>query len=267
MAVIFEYSDYKQFIKDIIRLHEAERGFQSRLATAAGCQRSYLSQVLNRKAHLMPDHVWGLATMLGLSVLERDQFMDLLTYAKAVSQQLKASMLSQLEARRQKQFNLEQRLNANAVDQNVLNSSYYATWIPSAVHVLLSVPRYQTPDAIAVRLKLDVSQVVGALSTLEGANLAFHDRGRWHQSKQSIHLPRDAVMTSSNHCNWRMKAMLDIQSSVHEGVHYTGIHSLSLSDETKIRGMIVEFLRQTRECIAPSPEEEVVCFNLDFFKL
>ena len=60
---IFEFNSYKSYLSHYIET-SGRRGLISELAKAAGCTHSYLSQVLNGKPELTPDHAWALADHL-----------------------------------------------------------------------------------------------------------------------------------------------------------------------------------------------------------
>jgi len=60
MANVFNHLDYKDFLKIQIEENHEAYGYKSRLAKAANCQKSFLSQVLNSHIHLTPEHAVGL---------------------------------------------------------------------------------------------------------------------------------------------------------------------------------------------------------------
>ncbi|MFX6794117.1 hypothetical protein ABTH15_20060, partial [Acinetobacter baumannii] len=75
--------DYKQFLLLQVAAHAGEYGYKSKLAVAAGCQKSFFSQVLNAHVHRTPEHALGLARFWKLNRLERDYFLELVNHARA----------------------------------------------------------------------------------------------------------------------------------------------------------------------------------------
>jgi len=61
LTSLFSSENYKAYLKSVLDGPGKERGYQSRLAEAAGCQRSYLSQVVHSTPHLTPEHAMGMA--------------------------------------------------------------------------------------------------------------------------------------------------------------------------------------------------------------
>jgi hypothetical protein len=133
------------------------------------------------------------------------------------------------------------------------------------VHVLLTIPDFQTANAIATRLNLPMTMIQSALEELARIGLAMKKGNFWHPTQNDIHLPKDSVLTSINLSNWRGRAILDSYKREAGAVHYTAIHSLSRSDCEKIKEMVLQFLDQTRAVVRPSKEEELACITLDWF--
>lgn len=73
-------------------------------------------------------------------------------------------------------------------------------------------------------------------------------------------------MSLANHQNWRLKATLDSTTDTN-GIHYTSIQTLSEKDFNKIKKLLMTGIEQTRRIIEPSTPEQLVCMNLDFFKV
>jgi hypothetical protein len=121
-------------------------------------------------------------------------------------------------------------------------------------------------QAIARRLSLTEELVRTHLLALEEMGIAKKGAGGWELVLGSIHLPQNSPMNFVNHQNWRLKACLDSMSPA-DGVHYTSVQSLSTADFAEIKRILLSALDQSRRIIEPSVSEELVCFNLDWFKL
>src|SRR5436309_16129314 len=86
---LFTYTSYKAYLIDRIEQNKDLRGYQSQLARAAGCQRSFLSQVLNGKFDLSREHAAELSRFWGLDPLETEYFIGLVDLARAGSGHLR----------------------------------------------------------------------------------------------------------------------------------------------------------------------------------
>lgn len=76
--ILYNYQDYKSYLRDRCAERSSARGFQSLLAKAAGCQAPFISQMLRSHVHITPDHACGLAEFLGLDEVETEYFLNLL---------------------------------------------------------------------------------------------------------------------------------------------------------------------------------------------
>src|ERR1700761_9610789 len=78
----YAYRDYRKYLLDFVEQTDA-RGMKSHLASAAGCQRSFLSQVLSGAVNMTLEQALGMAKYIGLSASETDYFYSLVGLARA----------------------------------------------------------------------------------------------------------------------------------------------------------------------------------------
>lgn len=144
---------------------------------------------------------------------------------------------------------------------------YYATWLMPAIQVVVSVPEFQTTQAVSKRLNVPLETVQKSLQTLSDIGLVELENGRWRSTHRSLHTPKTSQFVKTYHSNWRLRAMHRAQESIEEGVHYTAVCALAKKDIVRLEQLTQEFIQQTRAVIEPSPEEEVVCMCVDIFKV
>jgi uncharacterized protein (TIGR02147 family) len=262
----FACDDYKDYLRKKLADPDAGWGSVTRLADAAGCQRSFLSRVLNGPIHLTPDHGHGLCEHWELTRAESEFFMLLLEKERASTQRYRKHIEAKLGALKREQENLSLRLNRPAPDMGQKEMVYYSAWHWSAVHIAVSIPELQTIPAIARRLQLPESLVASTLATLEGLGLVKRDGQRWGFASSELHLPKNSPLSSLHHSNWRQRATLDSQDASGSGVHFTVVQSMSLKAFEKIRRYAVEFVETASREAGPSKEEELVCIACDVFK-
>ncbi len=264
---VFSYRQYKLYLEALIQAAEPRHGYVSKLAKAALCQRSYLSQVVHGSAHLTPDHGLGLCRFLRLSDEETDYFFLLLDHARAASPALQERINAKIEARLKERADLAKRVEAKTVDITAQETRYYSSWHWMALHLVVSIPGYQTLPAIAERLNLSESFVLQGLEQLRRLNYVEKREGRWIYSGDNLHLSRESPSVTLHHNNWRQRGVLDSAMTNLESVHYTSVFSLSLKDQELLRSRILSWIDESRKIIGPSSSEELVCFCLDFFKV
>jgi uncharacterized protein (TIGR02147 family) len=267
MANIYEYSSYKEFIRDLIKENSGHRGYQAKLARAAGCQPSYLSQALTGKAELHSDHAAKMAVFLGMTPNETEFLIELVHLAKATSTNLKNILLNKIERLKKEHTELAHRISGVQKISESIENFYFSTWFWSAIHVATSVPEYQTASALAERFHLPLQLVHEVLEKLQKVGFVQYRNSKWQYQGGAAHLARESFMTEMNHMHWRQRALLDVQIPSTEALHYTSVFTMSKSDATKIRELLIETIKNSRLLSDPSEAEEIFCMNFDFFKV
>ena len=87
--------------------------------------------------------------------------------------------------------------------------------------------------------------------------------GRWKISNAHIHLPAGAPWIRAHHMNWRLRVHEHAARGDRDDLRFTGVHSVSRDDYSRIRGLLVEALERVKEIERPSKEEALVAINLD----
>lgn len=252
--------DYVAFLAQALE----ERGEKGQLAEVAGCQPAYLSQVLAGRAHLTPEHAERISTHWDLDALESEYFFNLVLLARAGTASLRARLTAKLKdlrrewSRRGETF---AKPSLSAADRALI---YYSDWLVSAVHMLLTMPRVKTAEAVAERLDVEPARVLTACHQLEKIGLITAVDKGWRVTDASVHAPDPSVESEMHHRNWRLHSL---QHSEHRSVRYTSVHTLSLADFQKITDVLDAAIQRTREIIEPSREDVAACLIMDYFRL
>ncbi|NRA63976.1 MAG: TIGR02147 family protein [Pseudobacteriovorax sp.] len=267
MINIFRYLDYRKYLKQVIHKDESTRGFQGRLASAAGCQRSYLSQVLNGSQNLTLEHAMGIADFLDLSDLEVDYFILLIQYQKISQPELKTKIKGKLNQTRARAENLKDRLSDRDILSIEAEQMYFSNWYWSAIHLLLGIDGISKPSDIARYLDLPEELVLETLRGLAAIDLVKYLGGqRWQPNPNHIHLAKDSPLIKQHHNNWRLKS-LDGQSQHPDGFQFSAAITIGKNDLAILKGMILRFIDEIGSLVDPSPAEELVNFNIDLLPL
>lgn len=263
---IYQFKDYKSFIIKKIQDNAHIKGYRSQLALAAGCGRSFMSQALNSHIHLTLDHGAGLCEFWDLDNERTDYFLDLMNFERAASRPLRKSLQKRLDAQRAASRRVGKRpMESEALSAGLKEALYYSSWHTAAVHVLTTVPGYQTVRAIAQRLELPSSLVERTLRDLESIGLVQMEKDKWVVKGGSVHLPKASPLSSINQSNWRDRAVRHLGSNPHDGIHYSAIFALSKTDSERLYKLLQEAIEKVVSVVGPSEEEDLVCFNVDYF--
>jgi uncharacterized protein (TIGR02147 family) len=263
----FAYKSYKQFLSDLIENSERSWGGISRLADAAGCQRSYLSRVLSAELHLTPDHLYGICSWLKLAENETEYLLTILEEERASTLSYR-ERLKEKSTRLRKQHNeLQNKVNRPLAPLDEKDYIYYSTWLFSALHILVSITAYQTTKEIASRLQLPVATAEHMLKQLQAWELIKFQKGKWSFSSAERHVPKRSPLVSFHHQNWRQRAVMDAQNPETDGVHFTVVQSMNEAAYKKIQTRLLDLIEEASKIAGPSPAEKLVCFTADFFEV
>lgn len=264
---VFNHLDYKKFLRELIKANRDHRGYQSRLCQAMGCSNSLLSQVVNGEVQLTLEHSHKLGKFLGLNESEHQYLLTLIQYARAGTPDLRDYLLKQLTDLQEKFNQLSTRLSQQKTKLDERGTQIYCRhWSYPAIHIVLNIPRYRRPEAIAELLTLPVAQVVQVLADLKDLGLAKKVRNEWAPGEASLHIPKGSPSAPFIHANWRYRTIGKILERPHDGTHYSGVHAMEAKTYRKIKSELVEILARFRSEIADAKSEELVFMSVDLFQ-
>lgn len=265
---VFDFKDYKSFL---LALNQ-DGGFSiTQLAEAAGCQRSYLSRVINGPLHLTPDQCFLLTSFLHLNESEAQHLHSLLEYDRASAHAYRQTIADRIKRERTKHLELKSQVRGQIPMANhEVNhhwQTYYSSWLYAALHIAVSVPALQTLESLAARFRLDEAMLESYLAQLQVMGLVEHKDKRWKWKSGDIHLPKENPLTVQSHQNWILKAQENIQLRDPQSIHYSVVQSLSADDYDELLRVITKWINDFNKKTGPSRPEEVACLHLDFFKV
>lgn len=275
-ARIFEFSDYKEFLKtQIEEVSKHVPSYKAKLARAIGTPASFLSQVLHSHIQLNLDHGVKLARYLDFNEESTEYLLLLIQLSRATSSELRVYIEKKMKALAYKNNDLSQRFAKPQLDSNSEQVTYYSNWVVASIHMLLTITEYQNSETsvsrVAERLQLPEPIAKGYIDTLEKLGLIEKTMKNrkllWQTTQKSIHLSKDHPLSPINHIQWRQYAFRNPYNIGLSGFHYTAVHSLSRSDMDVIQNIFTKTIEQSRDIVKDSKEEEIACLCFDFFKI
>lgn len=264
---IYSFDNYKDYLREVISNSEISWGYISKMADAAGCQRSYLSRSLNSKVHLTMDHAFHIARFLSLNEGETDFFMCLVEVERAATPEYRQKVISRLKQIKEEQLDLHKLSKRPQVNLGEKEFIYYSNWIMSALHIIVSIPEFQTTRAIAEKLQIDLQMAESFLQQLVEFNLIRKEGKKWIFSSGEIHVPKNSPLVHLHHNNWRQRAILDSQKMQTDGIHYTVVQSMDQKAYDEIQNQFLKLIRFATKVAGPAPSKELICMTCDFFKV
>lgn len=267
MKTLYTYTDYKIFLNDYINDKKNEWGLLTKMSDAIGCQRPYLSRCLHQEVHLTMDHAYQMTRFLTLDENESEYFLSLVEHARASTISYKKKLELKLNKLRTQDEELKISASRPITSLNGGEIFYYSTWIPIAIHILTSIPEYQTLSAICEKLNLDKITVELHLQQLESLNLITKKLNKWIFKSGEMHLSKESPLNPTHLNNWRQKAVLKSQHRASDNFHYSVVQSLDEVAYQEIRKSVIKIISDFSKYAGPAPAKEIACFNIDLFKL
>lgn len=267
---IFEYHNYKAYLEALIGSKPKRgRGIRMEWARASACPYSHISQVMLGNSHLSMEQAEATNQYFGHTEEEANFFLLLVQLARAGTASLKSRLERQIEQVLERRLVLKDRLGVKAGVSREDQATFYSSWHYGAIHVMLSIEKFQTKDSIARYLGISLKRVGEVLEFLTSVGLAVpRENGQFGIGTGRIHLESDSPMISKFHTNWRMRAIqsLDREDS-HADLHYSSAITISESDFKRVKALLVNYINEIKTIIRESKEEGAHCFSVDLFRL
>jgi DNA-binding transcriptional ArsR family regulator len=196
-----------------------------------------------------------------------DFLILLLEFERSVNHELKKRISLKIKKIQNEHQNISKLVTAKVVEVSAPEAHYYSSWHWMAIHLIVGIPQFQTVKEIALRLSLSESIITTTLVALEKMGYVESFNGKWRYKGGNIHLASNSPSVVLHHNNWRQRGLLDASLMNAESIHYTSVITMSRVDADILRLRILEWIQESRQIIAPSANEEIMCLNLDYFKV
>jgi Helix-turn-helix. len=264
---VFQFSDYKSYLEDLEK-HSSLKGFRSRIAEATGCQNAFVSQVLNGHVNFNLEQALKIAEFLNLKTDESQYFMWMVELKRAGTPDLKKYFQNLMKDLREKNVEIKDRVGIPQVLSTEAQTTYYSSWIYSAVHMGAMIGSMNSASKIAEGLQISESKAIEVVNFLITNGLLEGSTQKFHSGKIQIHLGKNTANITKHHTNWRIEAMKSLDNTENKtDLHYSGISCLSEEDAQNIKTLFVDMIANYVKIVEKSPEETLYTFNLDLFKV
>lgn len=267
---VFEFRDYKSFLKAFIKEQpRGGRGVRMAMARAAGCPVSHVSQILTGKSHLSFEQAEGLNAFFGHTQEQSNFFFLLIQMARAGTPALRDRLHKQMQSILEKRLVLKERLGVKQSISEADQATFYSSWLYGAVHVLLTIPEFQSVQMVAQKLRLSMTRANEIVEFLQSIGLVTSTPdGRIVVGTTRIHLGSDSPLIAKFHTNWRIKSIQSLEKeNFKEDLHYSSAITVSKADALMLKESLIKKIEEVKTVIRDSPAEELHCFSLDFFSL
>lgn len=265
---IYQFESYKVFLQSYFS-QEGKRGDKTKLAEHLNCQTSFISQVLTGdKTHFSLEHINQICQYLKLDLAQTDYLILLCSHERAGTKELKEYFYNKIiDTKNEYQKISSKILKRGKTLTNEQKATYYGHWAYMAIHMIVSIPEFATAEKIKKYFYLPEEFVKEVLDFLINAELIEREHNQYRIGKTRIHLESTSPFVRAMHTNWRQKAIESLVKKAELDLHYSSVLVLSHGDALKIKHLILDLIKEKEKILLPSPEEQLVVFNLDFFEI
>ena len=264
---IFSFDNYKNFVRYLLCEKNQTWGNQNKIAQIMRCQSSYVSQVLKGSPHLSTDNISRLCDHILCSDDEKEYLINLLLIEKSACKNLIRFLKKKNQKLIEKNCPIKEKLKIETKENKLFNSEvYYSKFIFSAIHILLTIEKYQSMDALCKKLSLDPMMIKQCIDELCKMGI-LESSEHFFKVSNSILYGRSQNDFLRHHSNWSCHLQHLLQMKGYVGLHYIDVVSISEKDYLFIKSEIQKFIESFRKIIAPSKEEEAYNLQIDFFPI
>lgn len=266
---IFDFSDYRTYLKQLLKSYPKKgHGVRSVWAQALSCQVAFVSHVMNGLYDFSIEQGEALSRHLAFNKDETEYFLLLLQKERAGTHELKKFYTQLIQEKLTERENVRERMkikeNLSVEDQAI----YYSKWLYSAIHILLTIPDFQTsPEKIAEYFNTPLVTVREILDFLETRKLIILKNGRYLVQNNFLFINKDSPLFSHQQSFWRQKAIESIYQNNPEDIHFASIFTISEMDLKKVKEILLSSIEDSTEVIKPSKEEKLYSICMDLFEV
>ena len=265
---LFECLEYREWFKRWLSAKPSGgRGELSQIARYLEVNSTLISQVLSKRRDFSLEQGYALCQYFSFNPLETRYFMALLQAERAGTQTLRKHFESEIKTLRQEAGQIKNRLETDREINDTDKSFLVSTWKPTAMLVLSGRKNGVTLDGIAQALNLPKDSARELAHKLAEIGLVQQSEGRFSTGVKRLHIPKGSSFLLRHYSNWRLKAIEQCDDVRDDEVMYTSVSSISGSDVAKLKEKLLQVISEYAKAVSESPAEDVVCFNLDFFRV
>jgi uncharacterized protein (TIGR02147 family) len=264
---IFDYFDYRKFVLAWLSMQPQKgRGFYTKIAEKLSTSNAAITQIFKGQREISQEHALELAEEFNFNDKELTYFLLLTDYSRAGSYKLKKVIHQQIQKTQTEQKALINKVEKDKTLTEEIKSIYYSSWTYTGLRNLIATGEYSSANSLAERLKTPPQQINKIIDFLVQNQFLTFENNKLKIGPQKTHLENESPFVVKHHHNWRLKSMVEMNNYNDKDLFYTAPMSLSEDLADKVRGQLLEFIKELVKEIGPSESETVRCLNIDWFK-
>lgn len=265
---IFDFSDYRLYIKQWLETAKKEKSFTlTKLASVIQVHPTFLSQVLTGSKDLSLEQAALMSKHFEHTKLEQEFFFIILQIDRAGSHLLKEILLQRKKEIESEKNKLSNRFKNHRQLSDEHRAIFYSSWIYVAVWAATGIGKGQTATSLSSLFSLPRAKADEVLTFLLQTGLCTESQGLYRPGETHIHVPNESPFVVRHHSNWRIKAIQKMDSRKNDELFFTAPMSIAKKDFQVIREKLNLAIKEIVEVVTHSESEEIVCLNIDMFKV
>lgn len=264
---IYESQNYRDYLK--LRFDEQghRSGMRADAARALAIHTTYLSQILSGKADLSTEQAELMNDFLRHDEDEAEYFALLVCRDRARSSKARQRFQTLLATKRAQKLTPSKVVRPSTGISASDTARFHSSHLYAAIHVLCSIPAFQTKLALSQALRVHPAELDEKLDFLVGCGILKLKGTHYSAGPSHVHLPATDPLIKNLHSNWRLFSIQSMDSAGTNDMHYSACVSLSREDAERVKVSLLENLKKNQDVIAKSPEETAYVYSFDFFPL
>jgi len=268
MKTIYEYRNYKSYLIEMVGNKSRRSGFKSKLAKAAQCSSTLISQVLYGNRHFTLEQAESLAQDFMSNEEERRFFILLVQMERAGTLSLKKFFNQQIDEVLFQRDRLQKRLKMESELPQDQQNIYYSSWEYAAVHMATTlVGQKQVADYLANELGVSPKRTAAILNFLLTNKIISLVDQQYRTGKAQLHLSPASSNIIKHHTNWRLQAIHSLERNHISDFHYSAVMSVGEVDRSVLREILSEAIEKMAKVIKTTTATSLQGVCLDLFDL
>jgi uncharacterized protein (TIGR02147 family) len=257
---VFNFTDYKAFIRTLV-----SRGVFKRMAEHLEVNSTMISQIMAGEKDFTLEQGERLLSFFNLKDVEAEYFLLLIQIERAGTESLKNFYRKRLNEVLSQSLSLKNRLQVDRDLTAEEKSTFYSSWVYSAVQIFTSIGAGQSFEALQKEFNIERHRLEDILNFLVSTKLCTVNAGIFKPGVQSTHVEKGSPFLVQHHTNWRVKAIERVEKLSDAELMFTANLTLSREDFPVLRELLIHTIKGFTEKIKESPSEIMANLNIDFF--
>lgn len=265
---IYDHDDYRAFLSSrMTAAPKRGRGLRGQLAQFIGCQPTFVSHVFAGRYDFSLEQAEATCRFFDLSDDESRYFLLLVSATRAGTASLKAFYENEIKVARNSALAVKKVIGDREELSDEDRARYYQSWHYAAIHMLLTIPHFETIDQISAAMKLPKNLVTDVIKFLTSIGLIRREGISYEVVTDLVHLDNTKPQIYQHHANLRHKAVDHLAAQTSEDLFFSTFLTISKADIPQVKQKLLNAIQGSAELIQNSPSESLCGLNIDFFCL